>query len=68
MQEIIWLLSALVLPSWTSICCTGASVMVIFLSVLLMGLSILVVILEVTAKKSSRLKHCDEICDNSPTV
>jgi hypothetical protein len=52
----------------TILYCSGASVMVIFLSVLLMGLSIMVVILEVTAKNSSSLKHCVAICDNSPTV
>jgi hypothetical protein len=59
--EIIWLLSALLLLGWMSICCTGASLMV-----LVMELSTLVVILEATAKNSSRLNHCIEVCDNSP--
>jgi hypothetical protein len=31
---IIWLLSALVLPSWTSICCTSVSVTIKFLTIL----------------------------------
>jgi hypothetical protein len=39
---------------------TGAS-----LTVLMMELSMLVVTLEATAKNSSRLKHCIEVCDTT---
>jgi hypothetical protein len=65
--RIIWLLSVLVSTSelLTSICCTGASVTVTFLTVLLMGQSILVVKLEAIAKNSSRLKRCVVICDTT---
>jgi hypothetical protein len=43
-----------------SICCTGAS-----LTVLVMELLMLVVTLEASAKNSSRLKHCIEVCDTT---
>jgi hypothetical protein len=61
--RIIWLLSALVLPSWTSICCTGTSVTVTSLTV--DGTVNVVVKLEATAKNSSRLKHCVTVRDTT---